>query len=514
MKMVIADDESLVRATLKSMVKDMEASWQIVGEATNGEELLEMIEYYKPNIVISDIRMPKMDGLEAIRRGKTISPMTSWIILSGFSDFSYAQQALTMGVSDYLLKPIDPLELEKTLNLIYRNNKEYITLLNRQFENNVFALCHGLTSLKQEERSTMFYQGEFVAWTFHFDQAEFEFGNSSMQQSFYEELRSCMEEQLAFGMNLALLALPSGDLAAIGAWDSGKDAGARRSVYGFFEKLGPIIERYQSSNCYITVMQTGDCEGFESVLLRLEELQNWAELRSVCGIGKNLDYEELKRNAADEGKMEAARLLCACGLYAQEDLYLNYNNTVNELEKRLKQAEWLAGANTHAIYVYSTVILRRTKGDYQALPLHEYGEAKLFVQKLMQELRQGGEEALRAKSVKSSESGDIVKEVIRYIEQYYMDDIGVGQIAGLLNVSPNYLSGQFHKKTGIMFVKYLVRIRMLKAKELLMDTNLQVKQVAEQVGYHSTRHFTKLFIQSFGKYPSDFRKTSSVGAEM
>lgn len=87
-----------------------------------------------------------------------------------------------------------------------------------------------------------------------------------------------------------------------------------------------------------------------------------------------------------------------------------------------------------------------------------------------------------------------------------MDDIGIGQIAGQLNVSANYLSALFHKKTGVMFVKYMTRIRMQKAKELFMNTNLQVRQVAEQVGYYSTRHFTKLFTQTFGTYPSDYRK--------
>ena len=87
-----------------------------------------------------------------------------------------------------------------------------------------------------------------------------------------------------------------------------------------------------------------------------------------------------------------------------------------------------------------------------------------------------------------------------------MDDIGIGQIASQLNVTANYLSTLFQKKTGVMFVKYLTNIRMLKAKELLINTNLQVKQIAEKVGYYSTRHFTKLFTETYTSYPSDYRK--------
>nr|WP_275983826.1 helix-turn-helix transcriptional regulator [Paenibacillus hamazuiensis] len=87
-----------------------------------------------------------------------------------------------------------------------------------------------------------------------------------------------------------------------------------------------------------------------------------------------------------------------------------------------------------------------------------------------------------------------------------MEDIGIGQIAGELNVTPNYLSSLFHKKTGCTFVKYLTRLRMYKAKELLAETGLQVQQVAEKVGYYSSRHFTKLFKDTNGVYPSDFKK--------
>jgi two-component system response regulator YesN len=123
------------------------------------------------------------------------------------------------------------------------------------------------------------------------------------------------------------------------------------------------------------------------------------------------------------------------------------------------------------------------------------------------ELRQHGEHVLRGRCTKEPASVDLVKQVIDYIEKHYMEDISIGQIAGQLNVSANYLSALFHKKAGVMFVKYLTRIRMLKAKELLMNTNLQVRQVAEQVGYYSTRHFTKLFTETFGAYPSDCRKS-------
>ncbi len=101
---------------------------------------------------------------------------------------------------------------------------------------------------------------------------------------------------------------------------------------------------------------------------------------------------------------------------------------------------------------------------------------------------------------------DMVQQVIAYVDRHYMHDIGIKQIAEELHVTPNYLSSLFHKKHGSTFIKYLTESRMLKAKELLLsDPHLKVLEVAEAVGYYSTRHFTKLFTEHFGCYPSEIR---------
>jgi two-component system response regulator YesN len=100
---------------------------------------------------------------------------------------------------------------------------------------------------------------------------------------------------------------------------------------------------------------------------------------------------------------------------------------------------------------------------------------------------------------------DIVDQVITFMHENYMTNIGIGQIAERLNITPNYLSTLFHKKTGINFLTYLKKIRMLKAKELLSDPHIQVHQVAEQVGYFSPRHFARLFWEHYGCLPSEYR---------
>src|SRR5439155_27223619 len=121
-----------------------------------------------------------------------------------------------------------------------------------------------------------------------------------------------------------------------------------------------------------------------------------------------------------------------------------------------------------------------------------------------QELQACGEELLLVQPKK--ETGDIVAQVMLFIEQNDASDISIAQSAEKLHVTPNYLSTLFHKRVGTTFMKYLTKIRMLRAKELLADPDMQVQQVSEQVGYYSVRHFTKVFTAFCGYYPSEQRK--------
>lgn len=118
MKVLIADDEKWIRSTLRSMLDELNMRIDIVGEAKDGEELIRLAGQYRPDVAFVDIRMPRLDGLNAIHSGRQLSPHTQWIILSGYSEFSYAREALQLGASDYLLKPLSPEDLAACLDKV------------------------------------------------------------------------------------------------------------------------------------------------------------------------------------------------------------------------------------------------------------------------------------------------------------------------------------------------------------------------------------------------------------
>lgn len=162
MNIIIADDEDLARSSLVSMLLELDLPVKIIGEASNGEELVKLCKTCHVDVAFADIKMPKMDGLMAIEALKDECNYTSWIILSGYSEFEYAKEAIKFGVVDYLLKPVSPNQLDSTLNSILRKNKEYLIGLNKEFEHDVIALFSNLISQSDLDMKSIINLSHFV----------------------------------------------------------------------------------------------------------------------------------------------------------------------------------------------------------------------------------------------------------------------------------------------------------------------------------------------------------------
>ena len=166
MRVVIADDEYLVRVSLRSMISELQLPIEIIGEATNGEEFVNLIKSCNPDVAFVDIKMPKLNGLEAIKAAKSLSPNTKWIILTGFSEFNYAKEAIKLGASNYLLKPASPEELQQVLEELFKRSKEYNAILNTEFENNLIALVHDLNTFSDSSKTTFTSSARCLSYIF------------------------------------------------------------------------------------------------------------------------------------------------------------------------------------------------------------------------------------------------------------------------------------------------------------------------------------------------------------
>lgn len=169
MNVLIADDEYLVRASLKSMLIELNMGINIVGEASNSDEFMRIIFKCHPDLVYIDIKMPEINGLELIKAVKNQCPNTEWIILTGFSTFEYAKEALDLGVEKYLLKPVSPDELKNSVEIVLRKKTEQQQELNFEFGHDITALFNNFITLDDLQKSNVIFYFHFMGAILSFD---------------------------------------------------------------------------------------------------------------------------------------------------------------------------------------------------------------------------------------------------------------------------------------------------------------------------------------------------------
>jgi len=494
MRIVIADDEYLARSSLRSMLEELNLPLELVGEATNGEEMAALVSQHLPDVAFVDIRMPQLNGLEAIRQGRLASPQTRWFILTGFPEFDYAQEAIRLGVSGYLLKPVNPEELRNVLSDFIEQNRKLRAVQNNQFERELMALAYGLTSLEFAEPDDIVAKSYFIGAILYLDSCLPEKTKAQRQFTFSRKLHGLIDQSLDNYHRIALTVLPGGELATIGAWEPIHNDEAEQRVRKYLQAVEQGARTSCDNDLAITILVSKECSTYRELQDQLTRLQKLAPLRVVCGIGKLLPLTMLNQYVESPGWLEFSDLvLTGCRCY-QERHYLNYMKALQQLEKfSLKM-----GVAEHSGLI-------KAVADFFGYSIGCQLALNQSLTAWMQTLQQYGERLLHEMSKDEAQSADVVDQVISFVDENYMRDVGIGQIADRLGITPNYLSTLFHKKTGINFMSYLKRARMLKAKELLTDPNIQIQKVAERVGYFSARHFARLFAEQFDCLPSEYR---------
>ena len=494
MRILVADDEYLVRASLVSMLREADLPIDSIEEATTGEETVKMIGQSLPDVAFVDIRMPGLNGLDAIKVGKQMSPQTKWFILTGFPEFDYAQEAIHLGVSGYLLKPASPEGLKKILVSFMEENKKQKAAQNKQFERELMALLYGLTSLEFEDPESFVRRAHFVGAVFYFDSCLSEKIRAERQFAFCHQVQKIISENLDNYNRLALLALPNGELATVGAWEPIQDQRAEQRVQKYFKGLETEARKVSGKDLAVTLIKTRESATYQEFLDQVDSLLELASLRVICGIGRLLDINNLHQHAQNTDQKELSdHIQSLCRSYRDRN-QLNYIKALERLKKSLPKENPKA-QNRQMENVVD--FINRSIGCQLAADRapKQWGEA----------LEQY--DVLPPANLPKDElqNTNIVDQVMAFIDEQFMSNIGIGQIAEQLNITPNYLSTLFHRKTGINFMAYLKKIRMLKAKELLEDPTIQIHQVAKQVGYFSTRHFARLFAEHYGCLPSEYR---------
>ena len=538
----LAEDEIVVRENIKKMVPWEQYGFELVGEASDGEMALPLIKKLKPDLLITDIKMPFMDGLTLCKVVKKEFPDIKIVILSGYDDSNYAKEAIGIGVEDYLLKPI-------TKNAFLER------------------LCEIRSRYEHEKSQREYYE------QFHREMQEYE-QNSS--RDFFEGLISGtmdMGEMYERADKLGLDIVAEAYNILIFTLESENAAAGQSETYSEWEARAlEKIESLFADHSYAMLFRnnvfsygvlvkeqkdnpgknTRDCvESIQDILSDAPAGQPWfiaagepVERLSNMKHSYNTAAQTYARRYLYDGHILYYRDLKEEELAKDDGRYLKKVD-INAMDPAIIQKFLGSGLKEetgnfvrdyfHAIgkepmssmVFRSYVILNVRFSVMSFLNRMGYCASALEESDTEDALEQGGasmEAAMayaekmlqKAIEIRDENSGnknrDILENSIEYIKTHYMDEnMSLNAVAQVANISANHFSALFSQNIGQTFIEYLTGIRMEHAKELLRCTGKRASEIALEVGYKDSHYFSYLFKKTQGMTPSDYRKAKEEG---
>lgn len=507
MKVLIVEDEARIREGIKKLIVKLDDDYEVVGEAHNGVEGIRLCRELGPDIIICDVRMPEMDGLTMLEEIYRDQTKAKAIVISAYSEFEYARSAMKLGITEYILKPISLNDFSKALN----NVKEQIIVESRKKPKQVGTLEQILRDVIEAgtdlDRETLNYLENNYAIT--------------KDQSF-----------------VVLLGYLGSEYEA-GRHDFGKKLKHTLSLYENIEYI--LLENEYRKAIVVIIYRYNDAHDLErwiqnQMLRHLPDKvsMGFAEAGGISGLREGID---------------ALYPYMDWSISLKNDVLISYPKISNvqstlcvypiEIETQTKTA--LCTSDTERIKDYIDAFVSFFYDDKMYDP-HDIKECYVryiwSILEIAKELGVSGVSDIRqqrlldnimnaktrlelngisdyikgivAGSAKNDGSDThhlTVKRAKSLINEFYNTGITLDEIAKRLSITPEYLGTQFRKETGVTFSNYIKNVRITKAKELLVGTSLKLYEISERVGYSDPKYFSKVFKDTVGMLPAEYRKT-------
>lgn len=534
-KVFLVEDEMVIRRGIKNSIDWEKEGYIFCGEASDGELAYPMIIKEKPDILITDIRMPFMDGLELCKLVKKELPNIKILILSGYDEFDYAKEAIRLGVTEYLLKPISSGKLLEALNGVsesIRREKEDKDLVRKYIEE--------MRENTEHEKQKFFEQ--MIA------------GNLSMADAL--ETGKKYEMNLSAGMyNLLLFRFTLGEENR----KSGELLGeAEYAIEKLTERLEYVFEFQRGVEGWAFLLMADNEEQMSERVKELskdleEIMKNYSTIAYFGGIGQPVarlreleeSFREAERALAARFTMELNRIISvedirmAQNVDTLDDIEImsfgEIEKTRTMLEKFLNNGaedeidefvdvyiNELPEENLKSVLMRQYIIMdayivmmsfcekiEGIEGEMQAQSeelknsmktIQTLEEIKNYIRMLLKKII-GVRDTISGR--RYSDIIEIAKDQIR--KTYMSDEISLNTIAAEVGMSPSYFSSIFSKEMGKTFVEYLTEIRMDRAKELLMCSSMKTSEIGYEVGYKDPHYFSYIFKKTQNCTPKEFR---------
>ena len=542
LKIFLAEDEVVVRETIKRMIPWEELGFELVGEAADGEMALPLLLRQQPDLLITDIKMPFMDGLTLARLAKKEIPGLKVVILSGYDDFNYAKQAIGIGVEDYLLKPITKNALIERLSEIRsryeheKTQKEYYEKFQREmqaYEKNSSrdffeALVGGSMDMmevyKRAEKLGLDIVAEaynVLIFTMNCDE---DFSGQRDEDSSWEAESLELLENFFAGHSSAMLF--RSNIFSYGVLLKGQRETIEENTRACVDEIRKILSR-----------QDGRREWFLAVgqsVERLSQIQKSYHTASRAFSQRYLydenilyyDEMETMEHPGGQAETEDNAYLQKVDVNALNPAILQKflsNGLQEETENFVKDYFYAIGQEPMESLVFRNYVILNVRFSVisfiKGLGCDTNEMESADTEEVLAESGKNMESAIayakkmisQAIEIRDQNSGNknrsILKTAVDFIDSHYMDEeISLNTVANVANVSSNHFSALFSQNMGQTFIEYLTTLRMNKAKELLRCTGMRSSEIAGEIGYKDAHYFSYLFKKTQGMTPSDYRK--------
>ncbi|WP_339279832.1 response regulator [Paenibacillus sp. FSL W8-1187] len=523
LNVLIVDDELLMRIGLKSLINWEEEGFRITGEAANGKEALELAEAAAPDLIVTDIKMPVMDGLELIREVQRDRPDCQYVILSCLDEFHYAQEAIRLGAADYLIKSdMKSSQLLRVLDVVKKRAakttrkemdgmppgsvKESIEYLKETLFKEVISGYKGERDIAANRESLRIrvQDGPMLLAKFRIDRFEY------LRRKYVEQdekllryaILNILEEIIPRQRQKEIIVMNSAEYVLLMEW---LDDGPPQEFEKLVDKIQEAMNDFLNLTMSIGASKADGYKGTRKAFQEADEALDDLFFSSGNGL-VYYDRPRKKERCIQRFVWKGAALRSF-----RQDAELGSETALaflEELKEQLREGGYTKQAARSA-YIR---VLGLISSCFPVLPDSDEDGLNVY-EKLLREERLEGLHRTVVDYLNSCRSLLTDKELPRsYAEQacemmrqLYTEDISLQFVAEKINVNASYLSRIFKRETGVNFVGYLTRLRMEKAKAMLRENRLKVYEVAERVGYPNTAYFSKLFKKHCGMTPEEFR---------
>ena len=482
---MLVDDEKLIIEGLMNIIEWEDIRLKVIETARNGYEALEKFKNNSVDIIVTDINMPKITGLELIKEVRKINSNTKFIILTGYDEFNYAIEAIEYSVEKYILKDLDNKKIE--INKILDKNTKLIEYIESKLNENYIYEIKESIDISTENKS--------------YTVANIIISRKDKDGDFIKI--SEIIEKYTYG-EYEILHKYNDQVILINSWE--KDI-SRDIVIKYYEDIKDKLSNESNESIFISI---GDLVSDIKDLSKSYNIANNLK-EYILTVGTNeCIYMEKVENLKEDNISFIEEIDCINRLIIERNI-----KVLKRFIYEILDNKELSPKNIYDFSIKVLILIDSIANDLQIEGKYgKYSLSNSIIQICEESTRENIrsfilseiEELIESMYMSTIKYSPIVQQIVNIINDRYDEELSLKTLAYQYNINSSYLGQIFSKETEVSFSEYLNKIRNIKAKELILNTNMKINDISKEVGYADTSYFYRKFKKYYGVSPSTLRE--------